>query len=178
MNTEHSKILICDDDSVFRTRLGRAFRERGLEVAEAENADQALELAGRFAPQRAVVDLRMPGASGVDLVGRLHQLIPELRIVVLTGYGSIATAVRALQSGAVNYLTKPANADEILRAFAPEDEPQPTRGDGPFLEQVEWEHINRVLAECDGNLTHAAKLLGLHRRSLQRKLQKRPTRLI
>jgi two-component system response regulator RegA len=168
--------FVIDDEDVFRDRLVRALAARGFHVTGFSDPEAALAQAERESPECAVVDLRMPRLSGLHVVRRLHALDPTTRVVVLTGYGSIATALDAVRSGAVHYLTKPAGLDEIIAAFdhdgAPADEP-PEPG-VPSLERVEWEHIERVLTQCGGNITQAATLLGLHRRSLQRKLSKRP----
>ena len=155
-------------------RLARSLRARGLEVAEAASVEQASSVARAFRPERALVDLRMGDGSGLDVLAELHRDWPALRSVVLTGYGSIATALEAVRRGASHYLTKPVDADDVLRAFEPGAEPaSPTT---PTLHRVEWEHIQRVLADCDGNVSQAARLLGLHRRTLQRKLATRPPR--
>ena len=173
-------MLIVEDDAVLRGRLARAFRERGFEVREAADGEIALELARAEPPEQAVVDLRMPGLSGLDVVQGLKDADPATAVVVLTGYGSIATALEAVRLGATHYLTKPADADEILAAFNRGSAPQPAPGgvsDGALpasLARVEWEHINRVLSDCRGNVSQAARLLGIHRRSLQRKLAKYP----
>ena len=170
-------MLVVDDDETFRERLARALRDRDYEVMTAPGAPQALALAQQQSPEFAVVDLRMPGGSGLDLVKSLKALDPETRVVVLTGYGSIATAVEALGRGAVNYLTKPADADEIVAAFAGKGgSDSPPREDfaAPSLARAEWEHIQRVLTDCGGNVSQAARRLKIHRRSLQRKLQKPP----
>jgi two-component system response regulator RegA len=180
-------ILIVDDDDVFRMRLGRAFEARGFEVRLAASRDSARAAAENESPELAVVDLRMPGGSGLDLVSDLAAIDATTRTVVLTGFGSIATALDAVKRGAVHYLTKPATVDEILAAFEGPRGPEPGAVESnsearprpetvPSLARVEWEHINRVLAECDGNISQAARLLGIHRRSLQRKLAKHPTR--
>lgn len=168
-------LLIVEDDERLRGRLARAFRERGYDVREAATAEAARAAAAADAPELALVDLRMPGMSGLDLIPALLAIEPATRIVVLTGYGSVATAVEAVRRGAINYLTKPADADEILAAF----DPAHPSIDGPTerpmsLDRVEWEHINRVLVECQGNISEAARMLGIHRRSLQRKLAKYP----
>jgi two-component system response regulator RegA len=175
-------MLIVEDDEVFRRRLAQAFRDRGFEVREAADYDQAVAAARHETPEYVVVDLRMPGRSGLDVVRDLKSLDPATGIVVLTGYGSIATALEAVRLGAQHYLTKPADVDAILAAF----EGRTDRTDGaetsvteppampPSLARVEWEHINRVLVDCGGNVSQAARLLGLHRRSLQRKLSKFP----
>lgn len=170
-------ILVVDDDDVFRTRLGKAFQDRGFEVRTAASADQAIILARQDSPEFAVVDLRMPGASGLDVVRELHAIDPATAIVMLTGYGSIATAVEAVRAGAVHYLSKPVDVDQILAAFEGKAAPDTGGEVGvPSLARVEWEHIQRVLSDCDGNISRAARLLGLHRRSLQRKLSKDPVR--
>lgn len=170
--------LIVDDDRVLRDRLARAFRDRGHEVETAGGLTEAQEVAARFRPRRAVVDLRMPDGSGLELVRTLRALDDGIEIVVLTGYGSIATAIDAIRLGATYYLHKPADADDILTAFtrgaAPPLVSSEVEGATPSLARAEWEHINRVLADCGGNVSAAARRLGLHRRSLQRKLQKYP----
>lgn len=177
-------MLLVDDDDRLRSRMARAFEERGYETHQANHYEAAIAIASRESTELAVVDLRMPGKSGLEVVRALHEIDPATKIVVLTGYGSIATALEAVRLGATHYLTKPADVDEVLAAFdrgdAPTDpetpvadgEPLPT----PSLARVEWEHIQRVLTDCEGNITKAAERLGIHRRSLQRKLAKFPTR--
>lgn len=172
-------LLVVDDDTTFRTRLVKAFESRGFEVRSAPDAALALELAHAESPELAVVDLRMPVTSGLELVRELKAIDEATNIVVLTGYGSIATALEAVHLGATHYLTKPADVDDILAAFArahrsPGD-PSVIDHSVPSLARAEWEHINRVLTDCGGNITQAARLLGLHRRSLQRKLAKYPS---
>jgi len=173
-------LLLVDDDGVLRERLARAFRDRGFEVASARNVEEALALARADPPELAVVDLKMPGRGGLELIGELRSIEPETRIVVLTGYGSVATALEAVRLGAVHYLAKPADADEILAAFSRNGgEPVGIPGgrtETPSLARAEWEHIERVLLDCGGNVSEAARRLGIHRRSLQRKLQKIPPR--
>jgi two-component system response regulator RegA len=164
---------VVDDDEVFRTRLVRAIQTRGLEAHGAGTASDAMELAKQVHPQAAIVDLRMPGSSGLDVVAELKARDPAIKVVVLTGYGSIATAVEAVRRGAVNYLTKPLDADQILAAFDKDPEPPPA-DNIPSLARVEYEHIQRILHDCNGNISLAARKLGLHRRSLQRKLGKLP----
>jgi len=173
-------ILIADDDDVFRRRLALAFRERGWEVTEAGDGKTAVTIAEQDAPEYAVIDLRLPDSSGLGVVRRLKEIDAETSIVVLTGYGSIATALDAIRLGATHYLTKPADVDDIVAGFArghgaPDDRPEVSQ-EVPSLARVEWEHINRVLADSDGNISEAARRLGLHRRSLQRKLGKYPSR--
>jgi two-component system response regulator RegA len=171
---EGASLLIVDDDETFRRRLAKALAERGFEVRVAGDSAAALAEASRGeAPEAAVIDLRMPGPSGLEVVRALKELEPAMRILVLTGYGSIATAVEAMKLGASNYLTKPADADEIVRALF-DQKPGAAGSSTPSLARAEWEHIQRVLADCDGNISEAARRLGLHRRSLQRKLAKYP----
>jgi two-component system response regulator RegA len=171
-------LLIVDDDRVLRERLARAFRDRGFDVRTAAGADEAITLAREDPPELAVVDLRMPGRTGLEVLSELLALEPTTKVVMLTGYGSIATAVEAVRLGATNYLAKPADADDVLAAFArgaaPPLTPPPATYEAPSLARTEWEHINRVLSDCGGNISEAARRLRIHRRSLQRKLQKYP----
>ncbi|HXJ94254.1 MAG TPA: response regulator [Terriglobia bacterium] len=178
--TEKDKpaVLIIDDDEAFHTRLRRAFELRGWEADVAASGKEGLTRARETGPDLATVDLRMPGESGLDFVKSLRELDATVSIIVLTGYGSIATALDAVRFGANHYLTKPVDVDQILAAYEGiqlslvGDAPSPTTV--PSLARVEWEHIQRVLTDCGGNVSQAAKLLGLHRRSLQRKLYKYP----
>jgi two-component system response regulator RegA len=170
-------ILIVDDDAVLRERLARALQDRGLEVRTAANYEEAVDAARQESTELALVDLKMPGRSGLELVKALKEIDPATRVVVLTGYGSIATAMDAVRLGAAHYISKPADADDVLTAFGRSEEaPAATAPDfvAPSLARAEWEHINRVLSDCDGNISEAARRLGIHRRSLQRKLQKYP----
>ena len=174
-------VLLVDDDEAFRQRMARALRDRGYDVRTADGYDSALDLARADAPEYAVVDLRMPGRSGLEVVRDLAALEPSIRIVMLTGYGSIATAVDAVRLGAVQYLPKPADADDLVAAFqraelTPLAPLAGAAGDysAPSLARAEWEHIQRVLRDCRGNISEAARRLGLPRRSLQRKLSKHP----
>ncbi len=173
-------ILLVDDDERLRERLAQALIKRGYAVRCAGNYDDAMSIAKEISPELAVVDLRMPGPSGLELLRALKELDPETRIVVLTGYGSIATTIDAMRLGAVYYLQKPADADEVLAAFARADAPpldsMPDNLDPPSLERVKWEHVARVLSDSGGNVSEAARKLKLHRRSLQRMLQKFPPR--
>lgn len=172
-------LLLVDDDDIFRERLAKALRERGLRVRTAAGYEQAMELARTAPPELAVVDLRLVGPSGLELTRDLHALCPKTRILVLTGYGSIATAIEAMRLGAAYYVSKPADADDVLAAFARSEAPPLEPGPdyvAPSLARAEWEHINRVLADCGGNISEAARRLGMHRRSLQRKLRKYPPR--
>ncbi len=175
--THESPTLIVDDDARFRERLARAFHERGIRTFMAHDYDSAMQIAQRHTLERAVVDLRMPGKHGLILVKDLQTHIPDIAIVVLTGYGSIATAVDAMRSGAINYLTKPATPEQILLALEPDHDElneEALRHDVPSLARLEWEHIERVLRDCGGNISKAARVLGMHRRTLQYKLAKYP----
>ncbi|MEM6791325.1 MAG: response regulator [Myxococcota bacterium] len=172
-------VLVVDDDARYRERLERALARRGYDVRAATNAEEALRSARDDSPEYAVLDLRMPGPSGLDLLADLLAIDPTTNAVMLTGYGSIATAVEAVKAGATHYLTKPADVDDIERAFARRTSATPASAEEvptevPTLARVEWEHIHRVLQDCGGNISHAARLLGVHRRSLQRKLAKYP----
>ncbi len=175
-------ILVVDDNEVFRDRLARAFRDRGYETRTAADCEQALASANEDSPELAVVDLRMPGRSGLELLRDLKQIDPSTKVIMLTGYGSIATAIEAIRLGATYYVPKPADADDIIAAFergqAPPLRPSEIKYSAPSLARAEWEHINRVLADCGGNVSEAARRLGVHRRSLQRKLQKYPPQLV
>jgi two-component system response regulator RegA len=174
MNNSNTKsdYLVVDDDQSFRERLVKALSDRGCAVSSADNVQQAKELLAEQSFERIIVDLKMPGASGLELVEFIESSGSEAEVVVLTGYGTIATAKSAIKLGAVNYLTKPASTDEILQAF--EEEVELEDVPVPSLSQIEWEHLQRVISDCDGNISQAAKALGMHRRSLQRKLQKSP----
>lgn len=169
-------LLVVDDDERFRDRLSRALAKRGYDVRSVSSGAEAVEAATRESPELALVDLRLPGEWGLHIVRRLLLLDPGTRVVVLTAYGSIATAIEAVRLGACSYLQKPASVEEIERAFEgrPGGEPLEAPAKVPSLAAAEWEHINRVLTECDGNIQRAARLLGLHRRTLQRKLAKFP----
>jgi two-component system response regulator RegA len=177
--SDAASILIVEDDDALRARLARALTERGLEVRAAGTAREAETMAREDPPELALVDLRIGDDSGLELIRTLREIDLGTRIVVLTGYASVATAVEAVRRGATHYLTKPADADEILAAFerGPDGADLPVTPTQPMsLDRVEWEHINRVLMDCDGNVSEAARVLGLHRRTLQRKLAKYPTR--
>lgn len=171
-------ILLVDDEELFRDRLAKAFSQRGFTVFTAGNFDEALRVIGEQKPALGVVDLKMPGRSGLELIAAAREANPDMQLVVLTGYGSIATATEAVRLGALYYLPKPADVDDILGAFAKNPElaleVDQDEFSTPSLARAEWEHINRVLTDCGGNISLAAKKLDLHRRTLQRKLQKYP----
>jgi two-component system response regulator RegA len=169
-------ILLVDDDQAFTTVLERALTRRGIDVVTANNSRQALAASAEQIFSHAVVDLKISQESGLKLIPELINLQPELIILMLTGYSSITTAVDAIKLGAVNYLCKPANADEILAAFDTAPESDNIVLKPPSLERLEWEHIQRVLNENNGNISATARALNMHRRTLQRKLQKRPVK--
>lgn len=175
MTPHTERLLIVDDDEAFRERLARAMRRLGMEVVTAADGEGAEQIAAAEAFDYVTVDLRMPGIGGLETVRRLHERRPETRILVLTGYGSIATAVEAMRIGAIDYLRKPATAREILDHLHGLDETAPDPDSTPSLANVEWEHIHRVLTDCEGNISEAARVLGIHRRSLQRKLARYPS---
>jgi len=175
---EEPAVLVVDDDERFRVRLCQALEKRGWEVWAASDAEQALHVAEEKSPDLILLDLRMPGDSGLTVIESLRDLDPNTKIIMLTGYGSIATALQAQKLGADHYLSKPADVDQIMTVYenlqqsgvADSDPPDTV----PSLARVEWEHIQRVLADCSGNISQAARLLGIHRRSLQRKLAQYP----
>ncbi|HPA02775.1 MAG TPA: response regulator [Chiayiivirga sp.] len=169
--------LLLDDDAIYLRTLARALQRRGIETFAASRPDEALQLAREHRPDFALLDLKLAEGDGssLDLIAPLRAEFPALRIVLVTGYASVATAVEAIKRGADDYLPKPASVDAILRAVAgegPEEPPEPAVMTP--LARIEWEHIQQALAETDGNISAAARLLGMHRRSLQRKLGKRP----
>ncbi len=175
--TEH-KILLVDDDATFTAVMTRGFKRRGYEVISCNAPADAVATCREHQPSHILLDLNMPGISGLVLLPDLLAEAPEARLVVLTGYSSIATAVEATKLGAANYLCKPASIDEVLAAFGDGD-PEATvdvPSDPISVERLEWEHIQGVLNDNDGNIAARARALGMHRRTLQRKLQKRPVR--
>ena len=176
--TERPLILVIDDDPVFNRVLSRALKQRGHDVVSALSVAEAEERIAASCATRAVLDLNIAGTSGLTLIAPLLAANPDCRIVVLTGYASIATAVEAIKLGATHYLAKPTDVDAILAAFeatAPQtDLPPPSE---PLsVNRLEWEHIQRVLKEHDGNISSTARALKMHRRTLQRKLMKRPVK--
>jgi two-component system response regulator RegA len=175
MNEMPSKpLLIIDDDEIFRQRLGRAMEKRGYAVTTVGSVAEGMAAAESGQPDFAVVDLKLLDGSGLDVVAALRQARPGCRIVMLTGYGNIATAVAAVKAGAIDYLAKPADADEIARALgAAEDNHPPPPEDPMSADRVRWEHIQRVFELCDRNVSETARRLKMHRRTLQRILAKR-----
>jgi two-component system response regulator RegA len=170
------RLLIVDDDEPFRLAMRNAFLRRGYEVSLAGSAAEAQAILKDAAPDYAVVDLRMPGPLGLEVVRALRSLPHPPQVVVLTGYGTIGTAVEAMRLGAINYLNKPADAEEVEAALLGKRPPPPV-GEVPSLDRQEWEYLNRILADCNGNVSEAARRLKMHRRTLQRKLQKHPPKV-
>lgn len=169
-------LLLVDDDAMYCQVMGQALAKRGFNVQIAHNVDEAIALSEEQAPEYAVVDLNMPGPSGLVLVKHLIAIDPHTRIVILTGFSSIATAVEAIKLGAVHYLSKPADADEVIAAFNREGGNTDVKvASQPLsVNRLEWEHIQKILNDNDGNISATARALNMHRRTLQRKLQKRP----
>ncbi len=175
---EQPHLLLVDDDPTFTRVMARAMSRRGLQVSIAGSAEEGLALAKQDIPDYAVLDLKMEGDSGLVLLPKLLELDPEMRVLILTGYSSIATAVEAIKRGACNYLCKPADADDVLAALLSQhaDLDSLVPENPMSVDRLQWEHIQRVLSEHDGNISATARALGMHRRTLQRKLQKRPVR--
>ena len=174
-NPAHKRILIIDDDLHFSQVLARSLERQGHQTAIAASGDEALQAAQDLKPQWVTLDLRLEQESGLGLIGRLKQQHPDCRIVMLTGYASIPTAVEAVKLGAHNYLHKPATLQELIAAFddsGQTQEPLPDNSSVMSVERLEWEHIQRVLNEQQGNISATARVLNMHRRTLQRKLQK------
>ena len=177
---EHQQptLLLVDDDPTFCVVLQQALSKRGFEVHMATDVEAGLALAEEVEPEYAVIDLRIGAGSGLQLVRRLHELDANTRIVMLTGFASIATAVEAIKLGAVHYLAKPADTDEIVAALNKVDGDESVEiKDKPLsVRRLEWEHLQKVIVEHGGNISAAARALGMHRRTLQRKLEKRPVK--
>lgn len=179
---QEKKLLLVDDDEVLMSVLARALTRRGYSVTQASNGELALQACRDNVFEKAVVDLKIDEESGLQLIPQLIALNAEMDIVMLTGYSSIATAVEAIKRGAKNYLCKPADANQILNAFETEEdvstestaESMPI--EKPSVERLEWEHIQKTMQENDNNISATARALGMHRRTLQRKLQKRPVK--
>ena len=172
-----SRILVVDDDEIFANRLSRALEHRGYKIREAYSSEEALNAAVELRPDAAVLDLRIGRDNGLELAKRLIQAYPGIRVVMLTGYGSIANALEGIRFGVVDYLTKPTGITQVLGALLGNkpNVADEARESPPSLDRVEWEHIQRVLHDCDGNITRAAEALGIHRRSLQQKLGRFPS---
>ena len=176
------EFLLIDDDDVFLTTMARSLSRRGEVVHTASNGEDALRLVAEKKPSSILLDLNLEGESGLQLFPQILKLHPIAHVILLTGYASVATAVEAMKKGAVNYLCKPATATDVLAAFAAEkdgieneaaNEQEDSEMAPISIPRLEWEHIQRVLQENDGNISATARALGMHRRTLQRKLQKR-----
>jgi two-component system response regulator RegA len=174
---EERTLLIVDDDRPFRERLARAMQSRGFEVSIAETVRDGITIARETPPAFAVVDLKLEDGNGLDVVEALHEKRPGSRVVVLTGFGNIATAVAAVKFGALDYLSKPADADDILHALLAPPGAKPNPPENPMsADRVRWEHIQRVYELCGHNVSETARRLNMHRRTLQRILAKRSPR--
>jgi two-component system response regulator RegA len=170
-------ILLVDDDAPLRRSLGRALERRAFKVISAGGKAEALELCAGTRPEFAVLDLRLEDGSGLELVALLREFTPDVRIVIVTGYGNIATAVAAVKAGAVDYLAKPVDADDIVKALLSVGDGLPPPPDNPMsADRVRWEHIQRVFEQCNRNVSETARRLNMHRRTLQRILNKRAPR--
>lgn len=170
-------LLIVDDDQPFLQRLAKAMERRGFEVTTADSTATGIEAANQASPAYAVLDLRLNDGSGLDIVGVLRKARPDVRVVMLTGYGNIATAVAAVKAGAVDYLAKPADADQVEAALLAQGSDLPPPPEKPMsADRVRWEHIQRVYEQCDRNVSETARQLNMHRRTLQRILSKRAPR--
>jgi len=171
------KLLLVDDDAPLRRSMARALERRGFEVAAAASAAEARDLAAEHRPGFAVLDLRLAEGSGLDLVAVLRELRPDIRVVIVTGYGNIATAVAAIKAGAIDYLAKPVDADDVANALLRGGEGLPPPRENPMsADRVRWEHIQRVFEQCNRNVSETARRLNMHRRTLQRILNKRAPR--
>jgi two-component system response regulator RegA len=172
-----NSLLILDDDASFRTRLARAMEKRGFAVVTAESVAEGQAACRASPPAFAVVDLRLEDGNGLDVVEALREARPDSRIIVLTGYGAIATAVAAVKIGAVDYLSKPADANDVVKALLSDGADKPPPPENPMsADRVRWEHIQRVFELCDRNVSETARRLNMHRRTLQRILAKRSPR--
>ncbi|GJL74823.1 response regulator transcription factor [Nitrosomonas sp.] len=176
--SEQPDLIIVDDDEIFCGVLARAMAKRGFNVHTTHTIDEALAQAETVSPEYAIVDLKLASESGLVMVEKLKALDPGTRIVMLTGYASIATAVEAIKLGATHYLAKPVDADEIMAAFerTDGDTDTPISANPLSVNRLEWEYIHRILAENDNNISVTARILNMHRRTLQRKLAKKPHR--
>jgi len=170
-------LLLLDDDAPLRTRLGRALESRGFEVRLAAGVAEAISMVKAEAPAFAVLDMRLEDGNGLKVVEAVKEARPDARVVMLTGYGNIATAVQAVKAGAVDYLSKPADADDVARALLARGGDAPPPPENPMsADRVRWEHIQRVYELCNHNVSETARRLNMHRRTLQRILAKRAPR--
>jgi two-component system, response regulator RegA len=170
-------LLMVDDDAPFRNRMARALSARGFEVNAIGSVAEVGDALRGTPPAFALLDLRLDDGNGLDIVARLHAVRPDCRVVILTGYGNIATAVAAVKSGAIDYLAKPADIEDVVKALLAEDGASPEPPDNPMsADRVRWEHIQRVFELCNHNVSETARRLNMHRRTLQRILAKRAPR--
>jgi two-component system response regulator RegA len=170
-------LLVMDDDSALRIRLGRALESRGFEPTLAASVAEAVAAVKAKPPAFAVLDMRLDDGNGLQVVETIRNARPDARVVMLTGYGAIATAVAAVKAGAVDYLSKPADADDVLRALLAKHDEAPAPPENPMsADRVRWEHIQRVYELCGHNVSETARRLNMHRRTLQRILAKRAPR--
>jgi len=174
---EDTSLLILDDDAPFRTRLGRAMEQRGFSVEAVETVSEARHKVNTKAPAFAVLDMRLEDGNGMDIIDQIHTTRPDCKMVMLTGYGNLATAVSAVKRGAVDYLAKPADADDVCKALLADKGEAPEPPENPMsADRVRWEHIQRVYELCGKNVSETARRLSMHRRTLQRILAKRAPR--
>jgi two-component system response regulator RegA len=174
---DDNSLMILDDDAPFRTRLGRALEQRGFNVETVETVTEARAKVRANPPAFAVLDMRLEDGNGMDVIDQLHQARPDSKMVMLTGYGNLATAVSAVKRGAVDYLAKPADADDVCKALLAEKGEAPEPPENPMsADRVRWEHIQRVYELCGKNVSETARRLSMHRRTLQRILAKRAPR--
>ncbi|UHQ23132.1 response regulator [Lysobacter sp. 5GHs7-4] len=171
-----ARLLVIDDDAAFCRILVRHLQRAGVDTHVAHNASDALAAAATFAPDGVLLDLKLGADNGLLLIQSLREMRPQARIVLATGYASIATAVDAMRRGAWNYLPKPFDIDALARAYEQPSDVAPAPAEPPSLRRQGWEHMQRVLAECGGNVSAAARVLGVDRRTLQRRLAKKPVR--
>ena len=170
-------LLVLDDDAPLRIRPGRALEQRGFEITLVGSVAEALTAVRAQAPAFAVLDMRLEDGTGLKVVEAVREARPDARIIMLTGYGNIATAVQAVKAGAVDYLSKPADADDVVRALLARGDESPAPPDNPMsADRVRWEHIQRVYELCNHNVSETARRLNMHRRTLQRILAKRAPR--
>ena len=171
------RLLVVDDDRPFLNRLARAMETRGFEVDTAETRAEAMKLVKAAAPDFAVVDMRLGDGNGLDVIERIREVNPDCKAIILTGYGNIATAVTAVKMGAIDYLSKPADADDVFAALTRDAGERAKPPENPMsADRVRWEHILRVYELCDRNVSETARRLNMHRRTLQRILAKRAPR--
>jgi two-component system response regulator RegA len=174
---EDNRLMVLDDNEPFRVRLGRALEKRGFDPVLVGSIAEATAVVKSNPPAFAVLDMRLEDGNGLDIVALLHEYRPDCRMVMLTGYGNLATAVAAVKGGAVDYMAKPADADDVVKALMAKPDTPPAPPDNPMsADRVRWEHIQRVYELCDNNVSETARRLGMHRRTLQRILAKRAPR--